>query len=660
MNKDHTILVVSPNEIDANATAIILENKGYRMLVATNWREVKEAVAANLPQVVLLSLDEAPLWALDLLWELKENLPHSQIIILTEDMTRQVVADALNVGVRGVLTKPLDTYKLNQLIQTAIAENRKAESLRKSEDYFKTIVNTAPDVILHIDMQGNIKDINRIPWYLSGRKLVGVSPLSFIEEKYHKGYQQTIQHVFESEEIVTCEYELTTIDGQRVWCEASIGPIKRNGMVDGISLVSRDITKRMAYIEEIESQRNELDLLFELGKKINATLNIREVYDHLLEQVARVMDCKQFTVSSFSPEDQMIRCEYFVYDNQQIDVTSFPPIPLNPEGKGTQSRVIVSGKAMLLNDYQAFIRTSKKKFLVTDDGDVINEEEKPEDDDDVQRAAIIAPMIFQGDTVGVIQVMSNKLNAYNQLHLHMIETACTQLAVASNNAMLYRQAQEEINERILAQRKLQESYDSTLMGWVSALERREKETAGHSKRVTELALRFAEKLNFPQEERIHLWRGALLHDVGKLVIPDSILLKQGSLNEEEWEIMKMHGEYAYEWLSSIDYLKPVLDIPRYHHERWDGKGYPKGLKGEEIPLAARMFTLIDQFDALSNDRPYRKAWRKKRVLRYLMEESGSIFDPILVDVFIEMINENKPSRFEIKLPIQIDFNATNK
>ncbi|MEE4193809.1 MAG: HD domain-containing phosphohydrolase [Anaerolineae bacterium] len=660
MNKDHTILVVSPNEIDANATAIILENKGYRMLVATNWREVKEAVTDNLPQVVLLSLDEAPLWALDLLWELKENLPHSQIVILTEDMTRQVVADALNVGVRGVLTKPLDTYKLNQLIQIAIAENRKAEGLRKSEDYFKTIVNTAPDVILHIDLQGNIKDINRIPWYLTGRKLVGVSPLSFIEENYHSGYQKTIQHVLESGEIVTCEYELTTMDGQRVWCEASIGPIKRNGIVDGISLVSRDITKRMAYIEEIESQRNELDLLFELGKKINATLNIREVYDHLLEQVARVMDCKQFTVSSFSPEDQMIRCEYFVYDNQQIDVTSFPPIPLNPEGKGTQSRVIVSGKAMLLNDYQAYIRTSKKKFLVTDDGDVINEEEKPEDDDDVQRAAIIAPMIFQGETVGVIQVMSNKLNAYNQLHLHMIETACTQLAVASNNAMLYRQAQEEINERILAQRKLQESYDSTLMGWVSALERREKETAGHSKRVTELALRFAEKLNFPQEDRIHLWRGALLHDVGKLVIPDSILLKQGSLDEEEWEVMRMHGEYAYEWLSSIDYLKPVLDIPRYHHERWDGKGYPKGLKGEEIPLAARMFTLIDQFDALSNDRPYRKAWRKKRVLRYLMEESGRIFDPILVDVFIEMINENKPSRFEMKLPIQIDFNSMSK
>ena len=175
---------------------------------------------------------------------------------------------------------------------------------------------------------------------------------------------------------------------------------------------------------------------------------------------------------------------------------------------------------------------------------------------------------------------------------------------------------------------------------MAALERREKETAGHSKRVTELTMRFAEKLNIPQDERIHMWRGALLHDVGKLVIPDSILLKQDSLTEEEWEIMKMHGEYAYEWLSSIDYLKPVLDIPRYHHERWDGRGYPKGMKGEEIPLSARMFALIDVYDALSNDRPYRKAWRKKKVLRYFEEESGNMFDPILADVFIDMIKED--------------------
>ena len=654
MYRDQTLLVVSPNEIDASATAIMLDNKGYRVLVASSWREVRERIVDETPQVVLLSLDEAPLWALDLLWELKEKLPYSQFVILTGDMTQPVVVDALNVGVRGVLTKPLDTYKLHQLVQTSINENQKYEKLRKSEEYYKTVVNTAPDIIMHIDLTGQIQDINRIPWYLAGRKIVGVSPLEFIEENYHKEYLAAVAQVLKKETIVPCEYELVSADGERVWCEANLGPIKRDGRVEGVSLVSRDVTTRMQYISEIETQRNELDLLFELGKKINATLNVHEVYDHLLDQVTRMMDCIQFSVSSFSPQTKIIRCEYFVYDKAPIDVSTFPTIPLNPDGKGTQSRVIISGKAMLLNDYQAHIRTSKKKYLVADNGEMVDEEEVSEDED-VLRSAIIAPMIFQGDVVGVIQVMSNKLNAYTEQHLHLIEAACTQMAVASNNAMLYRQAQEEINERIQAQRKLQESYDSTLMGWVAALERREKETAGHSKRVTELTLQFAEKLNIPQEERIHLWRGALLHDVGKLVIPDNILLKEGPLTDEEWEIMKMHGEYAYEWLSSIDYLKPVLDVPRYHHERWDGTGYPKGMKGEEIPLSARMFTLIDVYDALMNDRPYRKAWKKNKVLTYFEEQAGKAFDPILVDIFIEMIRENKPANKLINLPIDMAF-----
>lgn len=658
MNEEHTILIVSPNEIDANATAIVLDHRGYQVLVASSWREVRSKVKDATPQVVLLSLDEAPLWALDLLWELKENLPDSQVIILTEDMNKPVVADALNVGVRGVITKPIDIYKVVQLIQNAIAENRKAETLRKSEEYFKTVVNTAPDVILHVGLDGKIRDINRVPWYLSGKKIVGESPLMLIDEICHQEYLNAVSKVMKKETIISCEYPVTSADGQQVWCEANIGPIKRNGIVEGISIVSRDVTKRKEYVSEIESQRNELDLLFELGKKINATLNVHEVYDHLLDQVSKMMDCMQFAVSSYSPETQLIRCEYFVFEQQQIDVKPFPPIPLNPEGKGTQSRVIVSGQAMLLNDYQAYMRTSKKKFLVSNEGDVLGEEEQPEEDDDgedVQRSAIIAPMIFQGNVIGVVQVMSNRLNAYTQQHLRLIEAACTQMAVASNNAILYRQAQDEIHERIQAQRKLQESYDSTLMGWVAALERREKETAGHSKRVTELTLRFAEKLNIPQEERIHLWRGALLHDVGKLVIPDHILLKQDSLDEEEWDVMKMHGEYAYEWLSTIDYLKPVLDIPRFHHERWNGSGYPKGMKGEEIPLAARMFALIDVYDALTNDRPYRSAWRKNKVLRYLTEESGKLFDPILVEVFVEMIKENKKTAHILNLPIEISF-----
>jgi len=652
MKKDQTILVISPNQAEAAETTSLLEKKGYQVLAASSWREARAQITIDLPELVMVSVDEAPLWALDLLWELKENLPNAEFIIVTRDPAQPVVIDALNVGVRGVLLYPFDTTKLLSLVQSCLSEYRKLESLRRSEEYYKTVVTTAPDVIIHLDQDGKIKDINRIPWYLSGRKVLGSSPISFIDEEYHEVYLETVDRVIANNSIESCEYALHAANGELVWCEANLGPIRKFGSIEGVSLIMRDVTRRVEYIAEIEQQRNELNMLFELGKKVNATLNIHEVYDHLHDQVSAMMDCSQFSVSSVNPETKMICCEYFVNDNVPVDVSSFPPIPLNPEGKGTQSRVIVSGKPMVLNDYQTHMRTSKKKFMVRNDGSLHEEEEIP-DDADVPRSAIIAPMIFKGDVVGVIQVISYRLNAYSENDLHLLETACTQMAVASNNAMLYRQAQDEIQERIQTQRELQESYDSTLRGWVAALERREKETAGHSKRVTELTMRFATCINVAQEERIHFWRGALLHDIGKLVIPDSILLKQDSLTETEWAIMKQHGEYAYEWLSSIDYLKPVLAIPRYHHERWDGSGYPRGLKGEEIPLPARMFAIIDVYDALMNDRPYRKAWRTNKVIDYFREQTGKLFDPMLVDVFIEMITEDHKSKRLIPMPAEL-------
>ena len=150
------------------------------------------------------------------------------------------------------------------------------------------------------------------------------------------------------------------------------------------------------------------------------------------------------------------------------------------------------------------------------------------------------------------------------------------------------------------------AYDATLEGWSRALDLRDKETEGHTQRVTEITERLASMLNIDDATIIHLRRGALLHDIGKMGIPDSILLKPETLTEEEWAIMRKHPQYAYEMLSMIDYLRPALDIPYCHHERWDGKGYPRGLKGEEIPLAARIFSVVDVWDALTSNRPYRK------------------------------------------------------
>jgi len=175
------------------------------------------------------------------------------------------------------------------------------------------------------------------------------------------------------------------------------------------------------------------------------------------------------------------------------------------------------------------------------------------------------------------------------------------------------------------------------------LELRDRETEGHSERVTELTLKVAKKLGIEGEALVHIRRGALLHDIGKLAIPDSILLKPGPLNAEEWEMMKKHPVYAYELLSRIEYLKPALDIPYYHHERWDGSGYPKGLRGEEIPLPARIFSVVDVYDALTSDRPYRKAWTNEEAIKYIKDESGRLFDPKVVKAFLEVLREEEIS-----------------
>jgi putative two-component system response regulator len=180
------------------------------------------------------------------------------------------------------------------------------------------------------------------------------------------------------------------------------------------------------------------------------------------------------------------------------------------------------------------------------------------------------------------------------------------------------------------------SYDKTIEGWVNALDLRDKETEGHSMRVTQMTRRFAKVVGIAQDELEFIRRGALLHDIGKLGIPDSILLKPGKLTEDEWEIMRQHPVYAYEWLSEIEYLQPVLDIPYCHHEKWDGSGYPRGLGGEGIPLPARLFAIVDVWDALLSNRPYRAAISEREVLNYIKQNSGKHFDPSLVDVFISL------------------------
>jgi len=239
------------------------------------------------------------------------------------------------------------------------------------------------------------------------------------------------------------------------------------------------------------------------------------------------------------------------------------------------------------------------------------------------------PLIVKGQIKGVLEVFCRKIIKPDEEWLNFLSTLGGQAAIAVDNHSLFENLQRSNVQLTLA-------YDATIEGWSRALDLRDEETEGHTQRVTNMTLRLCEAMGMTESERVQIRRGALLHDIGKMGIPDSILLKPGPLTDEEWVVMEKHPVYAYEFLSPVNFLRPALDIPYCHHERWDGTGYPRGIKGEQIPVAARVFALADVWDALSSDRHYRPAWVEKDIIQHIQAEIGQHFDPKVVELFLEL------------------------
>jgi putative nucleotidyltransferase with HDIG domain len=243
-----------------------------------------------------------------------------------------------------------------------------------------------------------------------------------------------------------------------------------------------------------------------------------------------------------------------------------------------------------------------------------------------------SPLIAKGQLQGVLETFNRKSIVVNSEQTGFLETLATQAVIAIDNSQLFNDLQRSNFE-------LEMAYDATIEGWSRALELRDQETEGHTLRVADMTIQLAQAMGVRGGELTHIRRGALLHDIGKMGIPDRILLKPGKLTAEEWEIMKQHTTYAFEMLWHIEFLRPAVDIPHCHHERWDGTGYPCQLEGEQIPLSARLFAVADVWDALTNDRPYRKAWTKEKALDYITTNAGKHFDPHVVETFLVIRNE---------------------
>ena len=284
-------------------------------------------------------------------------------------------------------------------------------------------------------------------------------------------------------------------------------------------------------------------------------------------------------------------------------------------GQGYAGRAAQEYRTICGPDLNQSLETFSRFSLLADEGFI---------------AHYATPLLVKGQVKGVLEIFHRAPLESEPDWINYFETLATQAAIAIENTSLFENLQRSNMDLMLA-------YDATIEGWSRALDLRDRETEGHTQRVTEMVLKLAEKMGMNDAEKMDVKRGALLHDIGKMGVPDSILHKPGPLSESEWEIMRQHPNYALQMLSPIPYLKRALDIPYCHHEKWDGSGYPRGLKGETIPLSARLFSIVDVYDALTSDRPYRAAWSREKVYHYIQEQSGTSFDPHIVQVFLNDI-----------------------
>jgi PAS domain S-box-containing protein len=361
--------------------------------------------------------------------------------------------------------------------------------------------------------------------------------------------------------------------------------------------------------ERTERHLQQVQALRTIDAAIASSFDLRAILNIILYQIVTQLDVDAADVLLLNPHNYTL--DYSVgrgFLTSSIERSRFLL------GEGVVGQQIMERRTLHIADLQAVMHTLLRVDTFKEEGFV---------------SFSAAPLIAKGEVKGVLEVYQRTPRARGSDWVEFLETLAGQLAIAIDNSQLFANLQRSNLELSLA-------YDATIEGWSRALDMRDRVTEGHTRRVTDIALKLARAMGMSESDLVHMRRGILLHDMGKVGIPDTILQKPGPLSDDEWKVMRMHPQYAFEMLAPISYLRPALDIPGSHHERWDGTGYPRGLKGEQIPIAARIFAVVDVYDALTSDRPYRKAWTKEQAIEYILEEKGTFFDPRVVDVFMAL------------------------
>jgi PAS domain S-box-containing protein len=474
----------------------------------------------------------------------------------------------------------------------------------------EAIFQAYPDLLFCIDNDGLILS------YQAGKgsyldlpsdQIIGHSLQEIFPEDVGMRFAQAFRDAAQRNQKVSIEYQISTPAGER-WFEGHLIPTKNNS---GIIAVIRDITERAKHVEQIQTQVRKLFVHHTVDAAITASFDLKVTLSVILRQMMNQLNADAADILVLNPSNHMLEFASglgFQKRNQPSPVMI---------GQGIAGRAALERRTISISELEN--QSLESLFPPT----LVQEN---------FANYYAVPLIAKGQVKGVMEIYHRTFLQPKDEWLDFLSAIAGQAAVAIDSAFLYHELQQANTELSLA-------YDSAIESWAQVLELSNRESGAHAYRVVELTIKLARYMGIAESELIHFRRGALLHDVGKLGISENILNKAGPLDENEKKTMQNHPVLAYQLLSSVNFLAPALDIPHYHHERWDGSGYPDGLHGEQIPFPARLFAVVDVYDALTSTRTYRPASTRQVALNYIKENSGTHFDPDVVKAFLKVMED---------------------
>ena len=657
MNPILRILFVEDSENDAQLILLELKRGGYA--VESRRVDTSEAMKSALTEeswdLILCDFSMPKFSAPQALNVLKETGLDLPFILLSGTIEEQMAVAALKAGAHDFLLKD----KLARLMPAIERELREASVRRERLQHERELeaiasANAAMRSAKTLDeMLSSLLD--------QSIQLIGTDSGSIwlydvtnnvVNLTIHRGWEEHLINsvkpgedipglVVKSGEAVICQEYRTdprVVDYNRRRISKDIGgacvPLQSNEIVVGVLCVNvrlpRQITPaeirilnalgeiggnaihRMRLHERTVKQLERLDTLRAIDMVISNTLDLQVTLNIMINQIIKQLQVDAVSVLLTKPGSG--RLEFVAghgFYSQQIQNSELRI------GDGYVGQAVLERRTVRVRDLTSENEKYVRRQMLSGEGFV---------------SYFAVPLIAKGEVKGVMEVFHRAPLNPDAEWLAFLETLGGQTAIAIENAILFQNLQRTNFELMMA-------YDATIEGWSHALDLRDHETEGHTLRVTDTTVKLANAMSVDERALVTMRRGSLLHDIGKMGVPDKILLKPAKLTQDEWKVMRLHPQLAHDWLAPIGYLKDSLEIPYCHHEKWDGSGYPRGLKGDLIPLSARIFAVADVWDALTSDRPYREAWPSTKVIEYIQVNSGSHFDPEVVDAFLKYVPE---------------------